>query len=307
VKKFFLYLWTMMTPLFAHNGIVKANGIEIWYETFGSKKDPAVLLVMGGFCQGILWPQEFCQRLADSGFYVIRYDNRDTGFSTCFDFEKNPYDLNDMAEDGIALLDALRVKKAHVCGLSMGGPIGELMSIHHPGKVTGLTLIATSLDMIPCSFAYEGDEREFSHSRPTKRYLQWMDGFLRHPPTTFEGKLAQRVECWRILNGDKIPFEEEMYTQIHSEFLHRVKHPESITNHLGAIKNSLTLIEKAAGQVTVPTTILHGTEDAIFPPDHGEALHQGIKGSKYLLVEGLGHVPNRYFYDLFIQAIKGEL
>lgn len=79
-------------------------------------------MVMGGCCQGILWPTEFCQKLADEGFYVIRYDHRDAGFSTCFDFETDPYDLIDMAKDAIGLLDYLEVEKTHLFGLSMGGP-----------------------------------------------------------------------------------------------------------------------------------------------------------------------------------------
>lgn len=76
--------------------IAKVNDIEIWHETFGKENDPALLLIMGALSQGIQWPTEFCEQLANSGFYVIRYDQRDTGQSICFDFEKNPYDLLDL-------------------------------------------------------------------------------------------------------------------------------------------------------------------------------------------------------------------
>jgi pimeloyl-ACP methyl ester carboxylesterase len=57
-------------------------------------------------------------------------------------------------------------------------------------------------------------------------------------------------------------------------------------------------------RVKAPTLIIHGTEDPILPPDHGEALAKAIPGSKYILQYGMGHVPNRVFYDLYIQEMK---
>lgn len=115
--------------------IAKANNIDIWYETFGNINDEPLLLIMGGCCQGILWPTEFCKQLAASGFYVIRYDHRDTGLSTYFDYEKHPYDIRDLTEDAIGLIDYLKIKKCHAVGLSMGGPISELLSIKYPSKL----------------------------------------------------------------------------------------------------------------------------------------------------------------------------
>ena len=111
--------------------IAFANGIHICYETFGQKSQPSLLLIIGGCCQGIMWPREFCELLAQN-FFVIRYDHRDTGYSSCFDFKTGPYTILDLAKDAIGLLDALDVDKAHLCGLSMGGPIAELMAAHYP-------------------------------------------------------------------------------------------------------------------------------------------------------------------------------
>lgn len=293
-------------PLAAHQGeIAKTRGIEIWYETFGTKENPALLLVMGGLCQGILWPTEFCAKLADQGFYVIRYDHRDAGFSTCFDFKKEPYDLLDMAKDGISLLDVLGVGKAHVCGLSMGGPIAELMSVHFPERVATLTLMATSTDFRPSSLAYDHlYPTDILLSRPKQVYLDWMHRFLKNPAQTEEETLEERVLCWSILNGSATPFEGERYREIHREFLLRLKHPESMGNHLLAIKNSFNMIQTVPYQVKVPTLILHGFEDPIFSQDHADALAKAIPHAKYLLIEGMGHVPNRVFYDIYISEIK---
>lgn len=285
--------------------ITQTNGIDCWYETFGEKENPALLLVMGGLCQGILWPTEFCEQLAAEGFYVIRYDHRDSGFSTCFDYQKHPYDLLDMAKDAIGLLDSLVIEKANICGLSMGGPIAELMAVLFPHRVQSLTLMATSCDLRPSSLAYDKEATQgLSLPRPTEKYLTWMHHFLQKEPQSESEKLEQRVECWSILNGSVVPFEEERYREIHAEFLQRLKHPASLTNHLDAIKNSFQMIIDVPFQVNVPTVVIHGTEDPILPPSHGETLANSIRGAKSVLIEGFGHVPNCQFYPQFINEIK---
>lgn len=128
--------------------------ISLWYETFGEKKNPPLLLIAGGLCQGILWPDEFCEALAKKGLYVIRYDHRDSGLSTCVDFTKAPYSLYDMAEDATQLLDYLKIEKAHACGISMGGVIAELMSAHFPERISTIALFSTSCDLRPLSVRY---------------------------------------------------------------------------------------------------------------------------------------------------------
>ncbi len=292
-------------PLFAAQGqITQANGIDIWYETFGEKSDPACLLIMGAMCQGILWPTEFCEQLAKEKLYVIRYDHRDAGFSTCFDFRQHPYTLLDMAKDGIGLLDSLGIEKAHLVGLSMGGPIAELMSVHFPKRVSTITLMATSCDFRPMTFALDGVSLDSKLSLPKENYLNWTRKFLAAPSQTGEEMLEERLVCWSILNGSVVPFEKERYREIHREFLSRVKHPESIANHKNSWERSFEMIQTIPYQVRVPTLILHGSEDPIFPPDHGEALAKAISGSKLIPVHGFGHVPNRQFYDLFIANIK---
>jgi pimeloyl-ACP methyl ester carboxylesterase len=134
---------------------VKANGIDIAYETLGDPKDPAMLLIMGLGAQLVTWDDGFCAALAGRGFYVIRYDNRDVGLSTkmedagpadligTYSGRVNPaYSLDDLAEDALGLLDALRIDKAHIVGSSMGGFIAQLVAIHHPERVMSLVRAA---------------------------------------------------------------------------------------------------------------------------------------------------------------------
>ena len=136
---------------------IKANGIEIEYETFGDKGGPTLLLIMGLGAQLTLWPEDLCHKLTAKGFYVIRYDNRDVGLSTKLDAAGVPdmpqifagtakpaYTLDDMAADAAALLDALGVAKAHIVGASMGGMIAQLVAANHPEKTLSLTSIMST-------------------------------------------------------------------------------------------------------------------------------------------------------------------
>lgn len=288
----------------SNDRFAKTNGIDICYDTFGEESDPPILLIMGALSQSILWPSEFCEQLANEGFYVIRYDHRDSGYSTCFDYEKNPYNLLDMAKDAIGILDYLGIPKAHLCGLSMGGPIAEIMSVYFPDRVSTLTLMATSCDFRPSLLAEDSFSEDIKVSRPRQIYLDWIHKSLQAPPKTIEETLQSRMECWHILNGFVVSFEEQRYREIHSEFLVRLKHPENSLNHLNAIKRSFDLIQAIPHLVKVPTLIFHGSEDPIFPPDHGEALAKAIRHSKFVFLEGMGHVPNCHFYDLWISGIK---
>lgn len=290
-------------------GIANSNKINIWYETFGNRNHPAFLLIMGGCSQGILWPTAFCEMLSQLGFFVIRYDHRDTGLSTYFNFDTEPYNLLDMAADAKLLLDYLNIRSAHLLGLSMGGPIAELISIHYPEKVSTVNLISTSCDFQPMNFAYAGLPEEINYplSRTKDVYLNWMKNFIKKSPTELEGQLNQRVECWRILNGSSIQFEEDLYRKIHLQFLRRQTNLESPKNHILVCQNSEQIIRMAPGKVLAPTLIFHGTEDVIFPIDHGSALAAAIPHSRYVPVEGMGHTINKYFYDLILSELTNHI
>src|SRR5256885_1050431 len=133
------------------------NGIDVCYEQFGEEGRPPLLLVMGLGGQMIWWDDEFCRQLADRGFHVVRFDNRDTGRSTIFRDVAPPkpldlllrrvklgYSLDDMADDAVALLDHLGISAAHVVGASMGGMIAQSIAIRHPSRVLSLTSIMST-------------------------------------------------------------------------------------------------------------------------------------------------------------------
>ena len=152
---FFSLLLLCTSTLFAgQEQIARINAIDVWYETFG-KKEIGASTIMGGCCQGVLWPV-FCERLAHEGFYVIRYDHRDAGLSTCVDFEENPYDLMDMAKDAVGILDAANIEKAHLFGVSLGAFLAEIMAGYFPERVHSILLMGSSCDIRPMNLAYAG-------------------------------------------------------------------------------------------------------------------------------------------------------
>ena len=134
--------------------------------------------------------------------------------------------------------------------------------------------------------------------------MNWIRETSKSPPQSREEVLEERMACWVIMNGPVFPFEEQRYRKLHTEFLDRLKHPESLNNHFLAIQNSLDMIRTVPRQVTVPTLVIHGSEDPILPPDHGEALSAAIANSRYVCIPGFGHSINQYLYGLLIQEIK---
>lgn len=290
--------------------IVKANGIDIWYETFGDPKNKPLLLIMGGCCQGVLWHRQFCENLANEGFYVIRYDHRDSGLSSCFDYETNPYDLMDMAKDAVGLLDAIGIQKTHLFGVSLGAFLAEIMAVFFVERAISLLLLGSSCEIRSMNLAYAGKqlEKNVILSPPKQNYLDWMFEFMKHSPQTYEEKLAQRIEGWNLLSGPVFPLDSKINREIQQEFLARLRYPQGILNHITMINTSLSeeLIRVVPSKIQIPTVILHGSEDPIFPPDHGYALSKEIKNSKYIPVKGMGHIPSNQFYDLYIKTLKQQ-
>ena len=125
--------------------INKINGIDICAETFGNPQNPAVLLIMGAMCSMVYWDEEFCQQLADTGRYVLRYDNRDVGRSIVYEPGSSNYTVIDMADDAVGVLDSYHIDKAHIVGMSLGGMIAQIMALRYPQRVLSITMIASGI------------------------------------------------------------------------------------------------------------------------------------------------------------------
>jgi pimeloyl-ACP methyl ester carboxylesterase len=261
-------------------GYVETNGIRLWYEDLGDPDGDAVVLIMGATASAISWPQELLDALTAAGLRVVRFDNRDIGLSTHVDYATEPYTLDDMATDTAGLLDALGIDRAHFVGASMGGMISQVMAIRFPDRVRSLALLITS----------PGPDDRLS---PTSDAVV----AIANRPATTAAELEQRsVDVWRVLTGSRFPFEEARYRELAVMDAARGTNPNSA--HGIAVFTAPSRIE-ALATVGVPTLIVQGTEDPIFPFDHGEALAKAIPGSTFVTWEGVGHeVPAPLAPDL---------
>ncbi len=283
--------------------VIQNKGLYFWTESFGNKQDPALVLIMGSGGQGILWPQAFCERLAEKGFYVIRYDHRDVGLSSAIDYKKAPYTLADMAKDVSVILDGYALQKAHIVGGSMGGQVGMLFAANYPEKTQSLTLLMTSPDMRATFDALEGKKTQSKLSGPSLALLASVKKAI-HPVQTMDQKIEALVENTRITTGPKINIDEALTHELALESIVRSQHnPLGVNNHFFAARATFDLMPKALPKIKAPTRIIHGDQDPIFGVDHAKALNQAIPQSKLVILTDFGHALPAQFYDPIIDNI----
>jgi pimeloyl-ACP methyl ester carboxylesterase len=277
-----------------------ANGIEIEYETFGSPSDPALLLIMGLGMQMTGWQPEFCQRLADRGFRVIRFDNRDAGLSTHLDSAPVPnlgavltgdssavtYLLADLADDAVGLLDALGIGTAHVAGASMGGMIVQELLMRHPDRL-----------LSACSIMATTGSPDVGHPSPDAAAM-----LLTAPPRTREEAIEQGVAAWRLLQSPAYPTPESVIREQEAAFYDRCHYPDGSVRQLAAI---LCSPERTQGlkDVETPTLVLHGEADPLINVSGGRATAAAIPGAILRTYPGMGHDLPRELWDSFVEEI----
>jgi pimeloyl-ACP methyl ester carboxylesterase len=275
---------------------VKANGMEIEYETFGDATAAPLLLIMGLGAQMLSWDEEFCGRLAARGFHVIRYDNRDCGLSTKMDMAGEPdvmaalggdpnpaYSLDDLADDAVGLLDALGIDTAHIVGASMGGFVAQLVAINHPDRVLSLTSIMSGpggRDAIP--------------PQPEGAAV-----LMTVPPPTREERIAHGLWIRRVLHGPGDPFDDAVETRRVERAYDRSYYPIGTGRQLVAILAAHSRMEKL-GQVAKPTLVIHGIDDVLVPIENGRRVAAAVPRARLIEFEGMGHnLPERVWPAVF--------
>jgi pimeloyl-ACP methyl ester carboxylesterase len=265
----------------------RANGIDIAYDSFGDPADPTVLLVMGLGSQLIHWRPEFCQAIADRGFHVVRFDNRDMGESTRFDGAVDiaamlaargagepatvPYLLTDMAADAVGLLDHLGVEQAHLFGVSMGGMIVQTIAIEHPARVATLTSVMSTT----------GDP---DVGAPTAEAMAILLG---PPPRTRDELQDAAVRNAEVFGSPGLYDEDELRASAGAAW-DRGYNPQGTARQLAAILASGSRSLGLAG-VEAPTLVIHGTEDTLVQPSGGERTAEVVPDAKLVVIEGMGH------------------
>lgn len=270
------------------------TGIEIFYEEHGDPNAEAMLLVMGLGAQMTLWPDELVAALASEGFRVIRYDNRDIGLSQKMEGQrapspavqvlrkkigfpaKVPYTLKDMADDGIGVLDALGIDRAHVVGASMGGMIVQLMAIHHAGRLISMTSIMSTT----------GSGR-LPQAEPNAI------GALTAPlkGTDEETLVAHGLNIIRNIgtpDSAEFPFDEAYQRERVLANMRRSVYPAGLPRQLAAILDDGDRT-KRLGAVRTPTLVLHGEADPLVKLPGGEATAAAIPGARLVTIPGWGH------------------
>ncbi len=284
---------------------VRANGIQIEYDTFGNPANEPLLLIMGLGSQMILWHEDFCGMLADRGHYVIRFDNRDVGLSTKLDEAgvpdvmqiisalmaqqpiQAPYTLDHMADDAIGLLDGLGIERAHICGASMGGMIAQTVAIRHQHRVKSLVSIMSTT----------GDA-SLPPSRP-----EALAFLMTPPPTEREALIEHHVKLWRTIGSPGFPFDEDFIRARSAMLYDRCFYPQGQVRQLAAILAHGSRRERLKS-VRVPTLVIHGVDDPLVPVDGGKDTAAHIAGAELMLVEGMGHDNPRDVWPRAIEAIS---
>ncbi|MER9575041.1 alpha/beta fold hydrolase [Mesorhizobium sp. M0189] len=274
---------------------------EIVSQTFGDPAHPAVLLIMGAMASMLWWPEAFCRKLAGEGRFVVRYDNRDTGRSTKYAPGEPPYTFDDMADDAIRVLDDQGIRKAHVVGMSMGGVIAQLVALKYPSRVTSLTVISSSPLGIDTSHLPGTTEAYRKHSDEGAK-VDWSD---RGQAVDFIVKDAY------ALTGTARSFDEQRTRAFVEQDYDRSGGFLSATNHFMLKSGEDASGEDRSGQdwtgrlheMKIPLLVIHGTDDPIFPVEHGAALADAVAGARLVRIESGGHELHPDDWAAIIDAI----
>jgi pimeloyl-ACP methyl ester carboxylesterase len=290
-------------PQFSEERFAPANGIELCYQEMGEPEGEPLLLVMGLATQMIAWPEDFCGMLAESGFRVVRFDNRDIGRSSRIRSAGVPsrldialgrrgsaaYLLRDMAADTFGLMDHLGIDSAHLVGASMGGMIVQSAAIEQPRRVRSLTSIMSTTG-----------SRRVGH--PSYRTFGLLLG---RPPREREAAIERVVKTFRTIGSPGYPFEEERIREIAGRSFDRGHSEAGIARQLHAITASGDRT-RALRKLDLPALVIHGKNDVLVNPSGGRATAKAIPGARLKMVDGMGHDLPRPLWPDFAEEIAAN-
>ena len=270
--------------------MIEAHGVALCTEPFGDPADPPILLIMGIGGSMLWWDEGFCQLLADGGRFVIRYDHRDTGRSVAYEPGHPPYNGADLVADAVGVLDAYGLRAAHIVGVSAGGAFAQLLALHFAERVLSLVLISTSP-------ATPGDRGLPPPTEEFGRFVATADADWSDPESVIEYLVAYS----RVLNGNRRPFDETASRELVRRDVERASNVASLQNHLAIADGGSS--PEPLSSINVPTLVIHGTADPLFPLRHAEALTAEIPGATLLTLDGAGHGVDKTDWDAIVNAI----
>jgi pimeloyl-ACP methyl ester carboxylesterase len=289
--------------------MLRANGIDLAYDSFGDDSAPAILLISGLGTQMIRWTEPFCMTLAAQGFRVIRFDNRDSGRSTHFAHVPAPdfnammagtmpiaaYTLDDMAADALGLLDAMGIERAHLIGRSMGGMIAQILASSYPTRVSSLTSIMAS----------SGNP---ALPPPDSALMAMMMSPAPDPRVDRDGFVFHRLRFARRLASPDHPFDDDGQRTLILAELRRGQDLGGAARQMVAVAMDGDRRERLAG-ITAPALVIHGTADPLFPLAHGQDTAAAIPQARFMSIESMGHdLPEMFHADVLraMEQMRGE-
>ncbi|MEY8038004.1 alpha/beta fold hydrolase [Saccharopolyspora cebuensis] len=291
--------------MIAERTTTTSSGVVLWSQSWGRPGDPVVLLVMGANANALGWPDEFVEALVARGLRVIRYDHRDTGRSTHFDI--TAYGVADLAADAVAVLDGHGVEAAHVVGLSMGGTLGQVLALDHPGRVRSLVLMLTAALDVDFGAALSGarDGEPGGLPVPSSEVV----AVLAHradPVSDVEAALDRRVAEWRVLAGGELPFDAARFRAWERAAIEHAGTARQPSAHGRAVP---VPVERGAelARVAVPALVVQGAVDPVNPVPHGAHLAGLIPGARCVTVPGLGHALPAALHPLLVDLVAGHV
>jgi pimeloyl-ACP methyl ester carboxylesterase len=278
------------------------RGITLCYETFGEASDPPILLIMGLATQMIGWPEEFCRQLAGRGFFVVRFDNRDSGRSTHIEgppptagqlvrrrIDPVLYTLSDMAADALGLLRELGLEPAHIVGASMGGMIAQTLAAEHPASLRSLVSIMSTT----------GSRWRGQPAFGIYRY------FLSRAPRDRDGYIQRTTRIFEAIGSRGFPRDTERVHELAALSFERGFDPNASGRQLGAITASGNRTRQLRS-IAAPTLVIHGSKDRMVNRSGGVATARAIPGARMLTIEGMGHDLPEGAWPQLTDAIAGH-
>jgi pimeloyl-ACP methyl ester carboxylesterase len=280
--------------------LAPANGIKLAYQEVGDRKGEPLLMIMGLGTQMLAWDEELCAMLAERGFRVIRFDNRDIGHSTMIDAagmpsrldmmrgrrDRAPYLLSDMADDAFGLMDHLGIDAAHLVGASMGGMIAQTMAIEHPERVRSLVSMLSGTG---------------------NRWLGWphwraFGVLMADYPRSREAYVKRVNRTFEIVGSPGFPHDRARLSEMAGRMYDRSHNPAGILRQMYAVTASGDRTP-ALKRLDLPVTVIHGTKDRLVRPPAGRATARTIRGARLRMIEGMGHDLPRELWPIFVEEI----
>lgn len=270
---------------------IQFKDVTIYTESFGNPENPAILLIMGSASSLIWWDIEFCNKLVDKGFFVIRYDNRDTGKSTSYPVGKPGYTYEEMSDDAIEILDAYHIEKSIIMGMSMGGMLAQMIAIRHPDRVKGLVLHASM-------YFAEGAENLPVFSEEVQKFFNDYGNYI---PNGYRDQVDYAFKQWQVTHQSERKYNlDEIYKMVELDVERAIDYNSKLNHSFAQVTgDELTRIK----EITTPTLVIHGTLDNVIPYVHGEMLQKTIPNAMLLTMQGAGHELHPDDYDSIVEAI----